>query len=239
MMKFNVLELNVIKTKTNNKYYYFICKKKPFSNIYLEVLTNQKLVPQTKECIEPLTNYYSLFEKINFKTNRPLMLTKKETLIKCIEINQLKTENKENEDNEFGDKNYQMKNHYDPNNLVIAKLQRISSIKTDFGPIVETTKQQYIFERIPGEEHQYREIFTGFIVQDTSTYFDLPYCCEKIPFLERFPNAKKEIPKLSLIWAQNDINYPEKKNNNNNNNNKVKNRNKKRRRNDRNHLATS
>lgn len=126
--------------------------------------------------------------------------------------------------NTFGDKGYTMKERYNADELIVANFQRISSEGTDFGPKIETTNQKYIFEKIVSENSiKYREIFTGFItecVDDTSKdgfdfqYFDLPYVFEPKKFTDYFPETKGiEIPKLSLIWAQNDINYTKAKDN--------------------------
>lgn len=115
--------------------------------------------------------------------------------------------------NEFGDKEYQMKDTYKADTLVVARFERVSSRVTDFGPMVEKTEQKYTFETIiNGEKTRYREIFTGFITGDESIYFDLPYVVDVQPFTDCFPDtAGIEIPKLSLIWTQNDINYPKGK----------------------------
>ena len=124
--------------------------------------------------------------------------------------------------NEFGDKNYIMKNYYQADQLVVAKFEKISSKATSFGPIVETTEQKYIFEIMQkNSQIKYREIFTGFIadsVDDTKEngidfkYFDLPYVCQIEKFTDYFPELQeKSLPKLSLIWIQNDINYSKSK----------------------------
>lgn len=127
-----------------------------------------------------------------------------------------------NKRNEFGDKGYKMKDHYEADKLVVARFQRISSGYIEFGPMVETTEQKYIFELVQdGKKIRYREIFTGFItdnVDDTSKngvdskYFDLPYVFEPEKFTKYIPQAKGlTLPKLSLIWTQNDINHPKEK----------------------------
>ena len=124
--------------------------------------------------------------------------------------------------NEFGDKGYKMKDHYKADKLVVARFQRISSGDFEFRPMVETTEQKYTFEIVQvGKKIRYREIFTGFItdnVNDTSKdgidskYFDLPYVFEPKKFTEYFPETKGQlIPKLSLIWTQNDLNYTKEK----------------------------
>lgn len=113
--------------------------------------------------------------------------------------------------NSFGDKGYQMKNRYKVDQIVVAPFQRISS--SDLGPLVETTEQKYIFEVIVRDgKTKYREIFTGFIANTEEKDFNLPYIINPIPFTVYFPETiGMEIPKLCLIWIQNDINYPKEK----------------------------
>ena len=115
--------------------------------------------------------------------------------------------------NPYGDKGYKMKNNYDADKLIVANFERISSEATMYGPMVETTEQKYLFEiyKINGSEIKYREIFTGFIANDKEKFFDLPYVVNPHPFTDYFPETKgTKIPKLSLLWAQNDINYSKK-----------------------------
>lgn len=114
--------------------------------------------------------------------------------------------------NEFGDKGYQMKDYYEADNLVVARFARVSSAFTGGSPMIEETQQKYTFEKIKdGEKVKYKEIFTGFIACDEETYFDLPYVIEPQQFTHYFPETKGiKIPKLSLIWAQNDINFSKK-----------------------------
>lgn len=125
-----------------------------------------------------------------------------------------KKEDKKDTNNEkldFGDNNYQMKDKYEANSLVVANLEIISNEITDFGsPKIETTKQKYIFEIIDDNNIvRYREIFTGFIADEKTKYFMLPYVTNIKPFTDYFLKTTNEIiPKLSLIWAQNDINFP-------------------------------
>lgn len=120
---------------------------------------------------------------------------------------------KNNIKNPFGDRNYKMKECYDAEVLVVANLERISGMDSDSDDlVVETTKQKYIFEIInDGEQLKYREIFTGFITSDVGESFDLPYVVNQAPITDFFPDAMGcKFPKLSLIWAINDINFPKK-----------------------------
>lgn len=116
--------------------------------------------------------------------------------------------------NPFGDKNYKMKESYDADDLVVANLERILGMDNDSDDlVVETTKQKYIFEVIKdSEKPKYREIFTGFIASDTEESIDLPYVVNQAPITDYIPDTNGcEFPKLSLIWAINDINFPKKK----------------------------
>lgn len=116
--------------------------------------------------------------------------------------------------NPFGDKGYKMKKSYKAHELVVANFSRISGALTEFGPMIETTEQKYIFELITDNKQKikYREIFTGFIAETESNTFDLPYVVNPTSFTDYFPQTiGREIPKLSLIWALNDINNPKDK----------------------------
>ncbi len=113
----------------------------------------------------------------------------------------------------FGDRNYQMKDKYAADQLIVANFERIPKRKTEFGLIIETTEQKYIFEPVKdGEKIKYREIFTGFIANDEDEYLNLPYVVNPVSFTDYFPETVGiEVPKLSLLWALNDINYPKEK----------------------------
>ena len=116
---------------------------------------------------------------------------------------------------EFGDEEYQMKDNYDTSKLVIARLKRVSRGYVTGGPMIKTTCQKYIFEVIEdrrGEEIRYREVFTGFIADSKAENFNLPYVYETEKFTDYFPETEgKSLPKLSLIWILNDINFPNEK----------------------------
>lgn len=137
-----------------------------------------------------------------------------------------KNKKKEIKHNTFGDNEYSMKEKYNTNELIVANLQRISSAYVPYGPIIETTNQKYIFEKIENNNNiKYREIFTGFITEcldntdkneTTIQFFGFPYVYKPKKFTDYFPETIGiEIPKLSLIWAQNDINYPKRNDSNN------------------------
>jgi len=86
MKKYSVFSLYVVE-KDGHK---FICEK-IIDNEYKEVLTKEKLVLEENDKIKSLTKYYSIIAVATFKDGQvlnPLMLTKKDILLKYIEINQ-------------------------------------------------------------------------------------------------------------------------------------------------------
>lgn len=111
----------------------------------------------------------------------------------------------------FRSENYQLKDHYNSNNLIVANLEYISSTPTMFGPKVKTTKQRYIFEKITNNEKtRYREVFTGFIADsDESHYFDLPYVINIESLEEVFPSVASTIPKYGLLLVLDEVNKQE------------------------------
>ena len=86
MEKYNVVSLYVVEKEEHK----FICEK-IFENEYREVLTKEKLILEDNDKIESLTRYYSILGVATYKDGKilnPLMLTKKDILLKYIEINQ-------------------------------------------------------------------------------------------------------------------------------------------------------
>ena len=97
MKKYSVFSLYVLK-KDNHK---FICQK-IFDNEYREILTKTKMFVDNNKNVESLTNWYSLatiafFDFDNNTIKNPKMLTKKDILLKYLEINE-KDKNKEEKD---------------------------------------------------------------------------------------------------------------------------------------------
>jgi len=82
MKRYSVFRLFVIKKGD----YYFICENIG-EYLYREIFTNEKFKVLNNENIEALRNYYSFLAIMNYATREPLMLTKKELLIKYAEIN--------------------------------------------------------------------------------------------------------------------------------------------------------
>ena len=118
-----------------------------------------------------------------------------------------KRKKKDNSEVNFKSKNYEMSDTFNSANLVVANLQYVSSKYTDFGPMVETTKQRYIFEKIQEEDKErYREIFTGFIANTSEEYFDLPYVVNIKPLQEVVPTIASTIPKYGMLLLIDEIN---------------------------------
>ena len=86
MKKYNVFSLYVVE-KDNHK---FICER-IIDNEFSEVLTKEKLLLEENDKVKPLTKYYSILAVATYKNGKilnPLMLTKKDILLKYIEINE-------------------------------------------------------------------------------------------------------------------------------------------------------
>lgn len=107
---------------------------------------------------------------------------------------------------DFKTPNYGMSDSYKTENLVVAKLQYVSSKYTDFGPMVETTKQRYIFEKIEEDDLRYREVFTGFVAKTSEEFFDLPYVVDIKPLQEVVPSVAEEVPKYGLLLLIDEVN---------------------------------
>ena len=118
-----------------------------------------------------------------------------------------KKEKQKNDSLNFKSENYQMKDSYNADNLVIASLEYISSEVTPYGPMVKKTNQKYIFEILnENGKTRYREIFTGFIADcEESHYFDLPYAVNIITLKEEVPSVANNIPKYGLLLVLNEI----------------------------------
>lgn len=109
----------------------------------------------------------------------------------------------------FKSENYEMSESFKSENLVVANLEYVSSKYTDFGPMVEKTRQRYIFEKLQGEtenQPRYREIFTGFIAKTSEEYFDLPYVVNIKPLQEVVPTVAETIPKYVMLLLVDEIN---------------------------------
>jgi len=86
MKKYNVFCLWVIE-KPGHK---FICER-IINDEYREVLTKEELILEENDKVKPLTRYYSILAVATYKNGKilnPLMLTKKDILLKYIEINE-------------------------------------------------------------------------------------------------------------------------------------------------------
>ena len=123
-----------------------------------------------------------------------------------------KKEKQKNDSLNFKSENYQMKDTYNADNLVVANLEYISSDVTPYGPMVKKTTQKYIFEILnENGKTRYREIFTGFIADcEESHYFDLPYAVNIIKLNEQVPSVANNIPKYGLLLVLNEVNTENK-----------------------------
>ena len=88
MKTYSLEDLRVVKTKQNNKILYVICVKNNFFQTYTNVLTGEKVKPIFP--VEPLSHYYTIGEKFNYRTGKYVRLTKSELLEKYQEINEEK-----------------------------------------------------------------------------------------------------------------------------------------------------
>ena len=123
-----------------------------------------------------------------------------------------KKEKQKNDSLNFKSENYQMKDSYNADNLVVANLEYISSEATPYGPMVKKTTQKYIFEILnENSKNRYREIFTGFIADcEESHYFNLPYVVNIIALKEQVPSVANNIPKYGLLLVLNEVNTKNK-----------------------------
>lgn len=96
---------------------------------------------------------------------------------------------------------------YDCNLLYVGKL--IREIKTDdYRQLsVEITNQFYLFEKIiDGDVTRYKEVFTGFIVNEKKD--EIGSITSVYKLIDCIPEvANKKYNKIDLMWIQNDINY--------------------------------
>ena len=124
----------------------------------------------------------------------------------------LKRKRKRNlEELKFSTKNYSMKETYPSSDLVVASLEYVSSEVTPYGPMVETTKQKYFFRLVEdGEDPKYQELFTGYVTNTESQYFDVPYVVNVKPLTEEIPNVSKKLHRYGLLLLLNEINTPKK-----------------------------
>lgn len=122
-----------------------------------------------------------------------------------------KKKSKDRDSLNFKSENYNMRDNYKTIDLVIANLEYVSSAYTPNGPTVERTIQKYIFEKIKESGSiRYREIFTGFIADTETHYFDLPYVVNIKELTEEVPTVANVVPKYSLLLLINEINVPKK-----------------------------
>ena len=98
MKKYNVFYLWVVE-KDRHK---FICEK-IYDNKFKEILTKKYIIVEESDKVKSLISYYSILEIATYKNGQilnPLMLTKKDILLKYIELNE-KEKNKHVNINDF------------------------------------------------------------------------------------------------------------------------------------------
>ena len=118
-----------------------------------------------------------------------------------------KKDKQKNDLHSFKSAKYQLKDSYNAENLVVANLEYISSDASPYGPIVKKTTQKYIFEVLnENNKERYREVFTGFIADSESHYFDLPYVVNIIALEEQLPSVANSISKYGLLLVLDEIN---------------------------------
>ena len=108
----------------------------------------------------------------------------------------------------FESENYEMKDSYNSDNLIVANLEYISNEATSYGPMVKQTEQEYIFEILnENGKMRYREVFTGFIADaDESHFFYLPYVVNVVSLREQVASVGNTIPKYGLLLLLNEVN---------------------------------
>ena len=108
-------------------------------------------------------------------------------------------------------KSYNMEESYSTADIVVGNLEYVSSAYTPYGPMVETTKQKYFFRLVEdGEDPKYQELFTGYVTNTESQYFDVPYVVNVKPLTEEIPNVSKKLHRYGLLLLLNEINTPKK-----------------------------
>lgn len=128
MKKYNIRDLNIVKVNSDNKDWYFICKRSNTSNTYIEIFTNKKISIENKA--EPLSTFYSIFEQFNEKTGKTLILDKYELMKKYMEIN-----------------NYFNKNDKYTNEEVLFKInKRLDDAAINFFPEDGECSIRYVFK---------------------------------------------------------------------------------------------
>lgn len=93
MKKYKLEDLKVAKINYLGEMRYVICTRSKLFNVFTDAITGDKIEPLFP--VEPLSKYYRLEEKYDFRTNRYIKLTKRDILHKYQEINELKKKESE------------------------------------------------------------------------------------------------------------------------------------------------
>jgi hypothetical protein len=111
-------------------------------------------------------------------------------------------------------KKYIMKESFDSNNIVVANLQYISNQVDEncYSPMVITTSQKYLFEVINEKgKNIYREIFTGFIADTETSYFNLPYVINVERLKDVILDVSNKVTKYSCLLLLDEVNKQKEK----------------------------
>ena len=88
MKKYSVFDLYVVKVvRRDETHQYFICEKNIFSDAYIEIFTKMKIKKDNILEMQSLSEYYSVLERCNYTTGKPLMLPLSALFSKYNEIN--------------------------------------------------------------------------------------------------------------------------------------------------------
>lgn len=88
MKKYSVYDLYVVSVKKETASYKFICRKSLFNDCsYIEILTGENIVQNSRGNIQPLASFYPPIATHDIKSGEPLKLDKSDILRKYIDIN--------------------------------------------------------------------------------------------------------------------------------------------------------
>lgn len=127
--------------------------------------------------------------------------------------------------NPVSEEKVEVKNEYNADDLVCARLLTVSSaiedIKEDYGPRYTETELFYIFKKeeiLENDEvtFSYEEVFTKYKFSDESSYFNVPYLIDIESYTNIFQEDKgKTLPVTMLLLKLDKLNVEKHKTNNN------------------------
>ena len=210
-MKYSILDFFVVSTEKNSEEHCFICRRAFFTPNYIEFFSNKRIKISDIIKATPLYNFYFDLQ-VNYPTIENIYLSKNDILEKYMEINEAHRKIP-NKNNPHGDKNYIMSDTYLANDLVVAEIGTVEESNC-CNIITRKVEQKYICEIVNFDgKPKFREIFTGLIIDTKDGMSDsgsnLPIIISHEPLIKVIPGTLgRKIPKLSLIWLMNDINFP-------------------------------